>query len=140
MDYCYQTLDEMILINVPKNKVDHWNAKNYTVINGNNSYDIANKIALHDWAYSDNAVIAVIEEDFKKPENIITNTIKGKLQSNKLYYEKTFNLKQTNKLNPVHKNFKVDDKYKYLKAEVWWDSLIFGSGITIPAGDPDIQL
>jgi len=140
MDYCYQKLDEMILINVPKNKVDHWDAKNYTVINGNNSYDIANKIALHDWAYSDNAVIAVIEEDFKKPENIITNTIKGKLQSNKLYYEKTFNLKQTNKLNPVHKNFKVDDKYKYLKAEVWWDSLIFGSGIIIPAGDPDIQL
>ena len=140
MEYCYQRLDEMILINVPKNKVDHWSAINYTVINGENSYDIANKIALHYWAYSDNVVLAVIEEDFNKPENVITNTLEGKLQSNQLYYERTFDLKQTNKLNPVHKNFKVDDKYKYLKAEVWWDSLIFGPGAMIPAGDPDIQL
>jgi len=140
MEYCYQKLDEMILINVPKNKVNHWNARNFTVINGENSYDIANKIALHDWAYSDDIVLAVIEEDFETPNNIITNLVEGRLQSSQLYHERTFDLKQTNKLNPVHRNFEVGNKYKYLKAEVWWDSLIFGPGAMIPAGDPDIQL
>jgi hypothetical protein len=140
MEYCYQRLDEMILINVPKYKVNHWSARNYTVINGNNSYDIANKIALHDWSYSDNVVLAVIEEDFKKPDNIINNKVEGQIQSNKLYHERTLDLKQTNRLNPVHENFNVAKKYRYLKAEVWWDSLIFGPGMMIPAGDPDIQL
>ena len=71
MSYCNGYLDQMTLINVPKNKLDtSWNAKNYTLITGDTPYEIANTLALHDWSYTDNAVVAVINETFQKPKNI----------------------------------------------------------------------
>ena len=57
---------QMTLINIPTNKIDQsWKAKEYTLIEGDNPYTIAGDLALNEWAYSDNAVVAVIEDQFE---------------------------------------------------------------------------
>ena len=143
MSYCNDWLDKLTLINVPKNKLDqNWKAKEYNVIDGDDPYTIANEIALQEWSYSDNAVVAVIEEQFEKPdEKVTTNTLKGTLPSSKIRKEPTHKLKQTNQLNPIYYDFNVPEGYKYITAEAWWDSLFNPDMyITIPGGDPDLQL
>jgi hypothetical protein len=76
MGYTNGYLDQMTLINVPKNKIDsEWKAKEYTTIECTNPYSLASKIALQEWSYADDAVIAVIKEDYEKPDNITHGTL-----------------------------------------------------------------
>jgi hypothetical protein len=140
--YCNGKADQMTLINVPQNKLDSsWKAKKYTIIEDDNPYDIASNLALNEWSYSDSAVIAVIEEEFEKPDGKMQKTLDGSLPSCKVHKEETFDLKQTNSLNPMYHTFDVDDGYKYLDADCWWDGiLLFGGFIMMPTGDPDMQL
>ena len=50
MGYCNDELDQMTLINVPKNVLDdEWDAKEYVTIDGDNPYSIASQLALQDW-------------------------------------------------------------------------------------------
>ncbi len=141
MSFCNDKLDKMTLINIPKSKIEsNWNAKDTDVIAGTDPYEIASEIALIDWSYSDDCVVAVIEEDFEDPNNEISNEIKGTLLKSDINEETSFEIKQTNSLNPVYHKFNVNDKYKYIKAEAWWDGILIGGNTMIPAGDPDIQL
>jgi len=141
MSYCNGYLDQMTLINVPKNSIPHeWKAKEYTIVEGDDPYQIASKMALQEWSYSDNVVLAVIEEEFKEEkEEVFTNSINGVLSPSDVYHIPTFKLIQTNSLNPVYHEFNVASKYKYIKAETWWDGLLIGKTM-IPTGDPDLQL
>lgn len=139
MSYCNGKLDKMVLINVPENKVQQWPSKNISAIEGNDAYEIAAKIALHDWAYSDDAVIAVID-DVTEKYNITKGEIKGTFSTNKKINTEHFEVEQTNSLNPVYYEFNVPQGYKYIKADVWWDCIIIGGFISIPPGDPDVQL
>ena len=67
MSYSNGKLDKMTLINVAQSKLDsRWKAKEYEIINEDNPYAIASQIALREWSYSDNAVVAVIEEQFEE--------------------------------------------------------------------------
>ena len=84
MAYSNGKLDKMTLINVPMNKLDStWKAKEYDVIESDNPYDIAARLALNEWSYSDDAVIAVIDEEFKNLENDVSGTLTGTLVVNK---------------------------------------------------------
>jgi len=150
MDYCGQ-LDKMTLINVPKNKLDSsWKAKEYSEINNDNPYDIASNLALEDWSYSDNAVIAVIGEDSTKTDYIIPIVEKGTLSSGKEIKEYTFYTEKLSKITPRNHFFEVPEGYKYLKSRTWWASFWAGTpaggglpiniNITIPGGSPDSQL
>jgi len=148
--YCNGELDQMTLINVPQEKVDQWDAKEYVIIEGDNPYDIASKIALQDWSYSNNAVVAVIGEEFKKPDNVTVSKIEGTMPTGKKIIEKSFLTDKLNKLNPRFHEFEVPEGYKYLKSRTWWASIWIGKGgesdfpihinMTIPAADPDSQL
>jgi len=140
ISFCGYRLDQIIGINVENEKLKEWSASEYITIEGDSPFEIASQIALHDWSYSDNAVIAVIEEDFEKPKTIFSNTLKGAVPKESVYELPTFEIQQTNSLNPVYRDFTVDSKYKYIKAEAWWDGIILGGVIMIPTGDPDIQL
>ena len=86
MDYCYQ-LDQMTLINVDESKVNQWKSKEYTTIKGDNPFDIASKLALQDWSYSDDAVVAVIEEEFEELGHTTTTIEEGTLSSDKKIIE-----------------------------------------------------
>jgi hypothetical protein len=149
MSYCGQ-LDQMTLINVPKNKLDSsWSAKEYVEIKDDNPYDIASKLALQEWSYSDKAVIAVIGEDPANTDYITPIVEKGTLSSGKEIKEYTFYTQKLSKITPRSQFFEVPEGYKYLKARTWWASFWFGTpakggfpvniNITIPGGSPDSQ-
>jgi hypothetical protein len=141
MDYCNGRLDKITLVNVQKEELNEsWKTMETEIISGKDPYEIAGLLALSEWSYSDEAVIAIIEEEFKTPTLQIKNETKGVLPISRVKNLEEFNLNQKNSLNPVFKTFNVDEKYKYIKAETWWDGFIFMNGIIIPTGDPDIQL
>lgn len=122
MSYCNGQLDQMTLLNVPKNKLDSsWQARDYTMIEGTDPYTIASELALSEWSYSDNAVIAVIDETFEKPNEMTKDEISGSLPAYTIGH-KQFEVEQ-----PVigtggtYKSFQItDEHYKYVVAELSW--------------------
>ncbi|HEC87599.1 MAG TPA: hypothetical protein ENI49_07045, partial [Thermoplasmatales archaeon] len=82
MSYCDGRLDKLTTINVKQADLEStWKSRQQTVIEDDDPYKIASEIALDEWSYSDDAVVAVIEEEYKKPENTrITNSVSGRLQ------------------------------------------------------------
>jgi hypothetical protein len=141
MEYCNGQLDGLTLINVPPSDLDpSWKSRETVSIEGNDPYLLASKLALSDWSYADQAVIAVIQEDFMEPNFSLSNTLHGQLDSEDINTQVSFNLEQTNSLNPVYHEFTINTDYKYVKAEAWWDGLLLLGSVMIPTGDPDIQL
>ena len=151
MEYCNGQLDQMTLINVPKEKVGQWRAKDYTIIEGDDPYTIASDIALHDWSYSDNAVIAVIDEQFDESSIEFQGKIGDTFSINKHIKTEQFTVPQTNKLNPQFREFNVPEGYMYIQARAWYSCVYFDIGlpvpgfenfmtVTIPSGDKDLQL
>jgi hypothetical protein len=137
--YSNGMFDEITTINVPKSEVKQWNSKNYNIIEGNNPFILAKKIALNDWSYSDNAVVSVIDTNFEKSNNIVNNKISNTLDISEVKKERMMNLKQSNSLNPVSQEFTVEDEYVYIEADCWWDGILIANKM-IPTGDPDLQL
>jgi len=141
MGYCNGRMDQMTLINLNKGEINpDWKAETITEINGGDIYDIAKKIALNDWSYNNKAVVAVVDEEHEEIDETFEGNKKGSLPKCEVYEKPIFTLSQTNSLNPVYEEFEVDDVYKYIYAETWWDCLLLGPGLMIPTGDPDIQL
>ncbi len=149
MEYCNYELDEMNLINIEENEVPReWETKELNSIKSSNIFELTKKIALKDWSYSDDAVVAVVEEEFKDSEYEFSSELEGTI-SEKKAIEKTFYSPQEDKLNPRFHDFEVPEGYKYIKARTWWASITTGIGkdsdlplsvlITIPTADPDTQ-
>lgn len=148
---CYGQLDQITLINVPKNKLDStWKAKEYTYIQSNDIYDLSSKIALLNWAYSDEVVIAVVKQDFDMKPIEFSGAIDGTIPGGKDIKIISFKTEKLDKLNPRYHEFTVPIGYTYLKSRTWWASFEVGTGKSsalpininsvIPAADPDSQL
>ncbi len=150
MDYSNDYLDQMTLINVEKKQLnDDWNVKNYTMIDCTDPAKIASQIALNDWSYAKDAVIAVIEEKpDEKPHNRTTGTREGMVTNQKiLSYH--FEVPQTNEKYPIYNNFDVPEGYKFIKVRSWYPCFYISAGVpgfegivnmSIPAGDRDLQI
>ncbi|MEF8847640.1 MAG: hypothetical protein V5A68_00710 [Candidatus Thermoplasmatota archaeon] len=151
MSYSNGKLDKITTINMEESQLENnWNAKKTSNIKSENPYEIANKIALDEWAYSEEAVISVIKEDYEKPENKkTTNSMKGTLKGE--IEEETLTIKRPYGSSPEFKKFKIDEEFKYVEANLWYPSLVYHSkligaipdfsyGITIPSIDADLQL
>ena len=152
MSYCNGKLDHMTLVNVPKDKLDpSWKASEYTEIEGQDPYDIASDLALSEWSYSDDAVVAVIDENPEKPDFFFQGEKTGTIDTNaKIKEIEPFYTDQLDKLNPRPHYFEVpSDDYKFLHSRTWWSSIWAGTppasaipiniNITMPAADPDSQ-
>lgn len=137
--YCNSNFDQITTVNVPKSKVSQWNSKSYNIIEGKNPFVLAEKIALQDWSYSDNAVVSVIDTNFEKSNYRVNNKISNTLNTCEVKNERTLTLKQSNSLNPVSQDFTVEDEYVYVEADCWWDGILIAN-MMIPTGDPDLQL
>lgn len=151
MGYCGGKLDKLTTINVPKSDLEpEWKARDYTFIESDDPFDTASKIALNGWSYSDNAVIAVIEEDYEKPtDNKTTGSISGEI-SGEVSTER-FKVKRSYGPAPEYERFTVEEEYKYVRADLWYPAVTINSKImemipgfppiiTIPSVDPDLQL
>ena len=135
---CDYLLDQITLINVDQDKIK-WITNEFVLIESDNPYNIASKLAINDWSWSNNAVIAVIEEDIDEEYSSFSNRITGKIDRNIPLMEENFNLEQKNNLNPIFREFDVCEDYSFIKAEVWWDGVIIKNTM-IPYSDPDLQL
>ena len=152
--YCNSKFDQMTLINLDKDKLDSdWDdAKKYTTIKADSPDEIANMLALEEFSYSNDAVVAVIDEDFERSDEEVTGTYEGTLDIDKDIATEHFEVEQTNRLNPVSNEFDVPDGYSYLFANVWYPCVAVKIGIpfisffdnlanvSIPSGDKDLQL
>jgi hypothetical protein len=151
MSYSSGKLDQMTLINMNKNKLDReWDAKEYVVVEYDDPYKIANELALNDWSYSDEAVLAVIDGEFDDINKKTSGEIEEKLVFKEIKSQ-SIEIPQTNHLNPQYETFNVPEGYKFLRARSWYPSFYFSFGLesagfdnlinmTIPPGDRDIQL
>lgn len=121
MSYSNNRLDQMTLINVPLGKVNQWPAREYVSINGDNPFLLANQIALNDWSYSNNAVVAVIEGEYEKPNVLTRGSVSGSLDVypiKNLHFEKE---PPSVGIGSTHQTFDiVDQNYKYISAELSW--------------------
>jgi hypothetical protein len=119
---CNNNFDEVTLINVEKNKIDQWgNSKIYTSINADNPYDIANEIALHDWSFSNDAVIAVIEEEFEKPLNLTSGEVSGTIPSYNAKYDTLRMERPVIGIGSTYEDFEINDEnYKYIITKMSW--------------------
>ncbi|HDM67304.1 MAG TPA: hypothetical protein ENG62_02835, partial [Thermoplasmatales archaeon] len=146
---CVSKLDEVTLINISKSNLNpEWKSVKIREIIGNTSYEVASRIALSEWEYSEDAVVAVIKENYNPPSNLIIGKLKGVIQPlevKKLHFE----VPQTNEVYPVYNEFNVPEGYKLLKVRSWYPCFYFEAGIpgfeglinmSIPAGDRDIQV
>ncbi len=146
--YC-KDLKEIEYINVDGKP---WKAKNYTYIKSNDIYEIASKIALHDWSYSKKAVIAVVGNVKYGSYNKTEGQISGKISPKEIKEITLTGIKQDS-IAPQYNDFYVPDGYKYIKADLYWPCKswlpnlmyiatigLLQGGITIPAADPDLQL
>ena len=149
-DYSNDRLDELTLINVDKSELNYdWDANNYVTIEGENPFDLANKIALEDWSHSDKAVVAVIEEEYDVPDEQVEGSIDGFVPSEDGILEEHFEVPKTNEVYPQFNEFIVPDGYKFLKVRSWYPCFYLELGIpgfeglinmSIPAGDRDLQI
>ncbi|HEC86924.1 MAG TPA: hypothetical protein ENI49_03530, partial [Thermoplasmatales archaeon] len=151
MSYCNGRLDQMILVNVDRNDTSQWKAKEIVSINGEDPYSVASDLVLQDWSYSDEAVLAVIDESFERLNNEETGVLKGKIKIDKSIKEEHFEVEQTNSLNPVSHDFIVPEGYMYVYARCWYPSLTIkislplpgfemSRQLVIPSGDKDLQV
>lgn len=125
MSYCNGKMDQMTTINVPKDKVKQWNSKEYKIIESDNPYEIAGEIALQDWSYSDTAVIAVIESDYKQPQKETRGVEHGTLSTCDIDHRFFELQKPTIGLGATYKTFQInDDNYKYIITRISWESRV----------------
>ena len=112
MAYCGGNLDEMTLIDMEKSDLSYtdWTAKSYTELSGN-AFEIASELALEDWSFSDDVVLAVIDEEIENPEMPFENTTSGTLSYQTVRTEH-FEVDQTNEMYPVYNSFTVPENAK----------------------------
>ncbi len=144
MEYCNGELDQKTLINIDKQKTKEWNAKETKEITGEDPYKISSDIALEEWSYSNKAVVAVIDEEFQKPDYTYSNKLEDKLDASEIITER-YTVNQVNQITPQFREFTVPSGYKYLKGRLWYPCYYFAlSGtlvnITVPPGDPNLEL
>ena len=148
MSYCDGELDKLTTINVPENNLDEsWNAKESTLIKSDDPFDVASKIALNDWSYADKAVVAVIEKDYEKPADKISNSVTGSVSGD--IHTESLEVKRSEGCAPEYQQFTVGEEYKYLRAHLWFPAIYINTPllgiltfptVTIPSVDPDLQV
>lgn len=150
MATCNGKLDKMTLINVDKNRLDEdWDAIEYLEIDAEDPYVIANDIALHEWSYSDEVVIAVIQEDHEEIMNTTYGNLQGTVSPENGILSEHFEVPQTNQVYPQYNEFIVPEGYKFMTVRSWYPCFYIDAGVpgfegiinmSIPAGDRDLQI
>ena len=151
MSYCNGQLDKLTTINVDKGDLESsWRYKEQTQIDGEDPFQIASEIVLDEWSYSDEVIIAVIEEDYEKPTDAkTTGSIDGEISGEVGMEHMTIG----RPYGPAseYEYFTVDDEYKYVRVDLWYPAFVYSSkilgaipgsfgDITLPSVDPDLQI
>jgi len=121
MSYCNNQIDEMIAINIPKNKLQQWNSRNCTIIDSDNPFEISGKLAVHDWKYSNDAVIAVIEEYYENPRIETKGTMNGTIKASKIERNHFKMQRPVIGTGATYETFEINDEiYRYILVQMSW--------------------
>lgn len=132
LSYCNGKLDEITIVNLDEKKVNQWDADKITKITSNDPIELAAKIALNDWSYSKDAVIAVINEEFENPNIEHTGALEGFIPSGYKIKDIAFQMdKPEIGVAGNYEDFEINPPYKYVIAHMFWDNV---------AVDLDLQL
>ncbi|MCD6411808.1 MAG: hypothetical protein J7L20_05235 [Thermoplasmata archaeon] len=119
LSYCNGRMDQMVLINVDREKVKQWPAKDIVEIKGEDPYEIAAKIALHDWSYSDEVVVAVIDDNIKNPCIIEKGKLYGRIPAGYSIDVEEFEMEEPHiGVGGNYRAFEIEEPYKYVVAHL----------------------
>ena len=150
MGYCQGTLDTLTTINVDPSQLNSsWTARDTTTIQADDPATIASQLALTDWSYADNAVVAVINTTLPTPGNRTSGTLTGTITTERGTLTDHFEVPQTNDIYPIYNEFTIPDGYKMVYVRSWYPCFYMTFGVSgfqglinmsVPAGDRDLQL
>jgi hypothetical protein len=146
MTYSDGKLDYLQLVNIPQAeslKSKFPSAKS-VIISDTDHAGVAAEIAKTNWAYSDEAVLAVAEGDYSRPDDSEA-TYSGEITgSTPAMGVETVVFEGTAKpspVSPVFHDFHIDKGYRYIQANmVWGNPYNPVKEITARGKDPDLQL
>jgi hypothetical protein len=143
MTYSDSELDLLQLVNIQDSggATSKWSAKKTIEINSNDYAKVAAEIATTNWAYSDQAVLAVAEGDYKRPDIETSGEITGKTPAMGVMTGEFQGTAKPAPLSPIFHDFHIDEGYKYIKADMTWgNELNPVAEVTARGKDPDLQL
>jgi hypothetical protein len=118
-----------------------WQAASITHMDGKDPYDTSAKIALTNWAYSDNAVLVPIIADPKSVDEKITGAITGTTPATAPLTDSISGTQEPSPVDPNFHDFEVGPEFKYVTSQLTWGkSWNPLSDITERGKDPDLQL
>ena len=128
--------EELDLINVPKEDVV-WALGNATSYTGKDIYSLSAKLALDNWEFSEEAVVAVVDEYSERSESV-SGTVTGSIPGLPLKEEEIFGTKSVG-IEPIYHNFTIDEGYTYINVFMEW-GLEWTAGSEERGKDLDMQV
>jgi len=110
-----------------------------TIVN-DNIYALSSEIALANWEYADTAVLAVVDDDFEFSEKETAGTITSTVPAGQKATEQFQGEKDPDPQDPTYHNFTIDEGYKFITAEMTWDTFPGSGDVTDRGRDPDMQI
>lgn len=149
MNYTDMQLDNIQYINMDPSDIDSvtsdWNVESVTEkrYNSNNPYIIAKKLALYNWRYSDEAVVAVIDNTFPEMDEVTEGDVQGVVPATDIQQVILYGEKEPSPVDPNMHNFNIGPDFKYVTSDMTWygpSGLDTINSITQRGRDPDLQL
>ncbi|MFO8051391.1 MAG: hypothetical protein R6V01_06805, partial [Thermoplasmatota archaeon] len=127
--------------NTPGDVGGTWKASDIDHIEGDDPFSIAGNLALTNWEYSNEAVIAVVDHDPKDMDEKFTGKVTGRTPDSSPRSGSMTGETEPSPVDPNQHPFTIDPDYKYISSQLtWgqdWNPL---SEITERGKDPDLQL
>ena len=148
MTYTEGNLDRMQLLELDTDVENElratYPADRVFVQNGGPS-ETAAELALANWAYADEAVVAVIDDSFPTPPEAVTGSVSGTAPGGPVEYLVITGDKLPDPVNPNIHPFEVQEGYRYVDAYMewtWFGQQVApdGSAVTERGKDLDLQL
>ncbi len=140
-------LDVVEYINMDQSQItnaqNHWGGNDSMINDETDPYNMASKIALTNWEYSDTAVLVPIEEEYKYEPQVTIGKVNGSTPNKSISTMTIKGSKQPNPVAPNDHDFEVEEGYKYINAlmiwgEDWEPEMI--RNLIERGKDPDMQL
>lgn len=147
MTYSDEKLDRVQFINMPSSKAkEAMSALNITaasasVIPAGSPYAMARDIALSNWEYSKDAVVAIVSESYPAAKAKLSSSINGTMPGSYKLDTKVLTGDKEVGITPIFHNFTISEPYRYVDAHMTWHGKVGQLDDILQRGkDPDLTL
>ena len=110
------------------------------IIQGDNIFELSADIATSNWEYSDKAVVAVVDDNFKFTAKNTDGIVEGIVPEGEKAAQQFTGEKDPDPQDPTYHNFTIDEGYKFITAYMNWDTVSGSGDLTDRGRDPDMQI